>query len=199
MEGEDVSPRREDTAGAEGASMRSLEALLLAKNRHLEHELTMARLQVADLTGGTTLHLFSCLAAPSTGISPVVQCALQLLSLATLAHGAASSLVCNTPKYPQSPANLHTNLDVCLAAGHVFTSKVCPGCPCPPFLDHVTILQDGSTDLSAQPQSCRVSHAHPKQCMMRVKQRSNHMPLTHGIFNTDPFYVKWGDSLCLLP
>ena len=51
MEGEDVSPRRDNSAGAEGTSMRSLEALLLAKNRHLEHELTMARLQIADLTG----------------------------------------------------------------------------------------------------------------------------------------------------
>ena len=55
MEGEDVSP---DTVGVdnqgvgpETTSVRSLEALLLAKNRHLEHELTMARLQVADLTG----------------------------------------------------------------------------------------------------------------------------------------------------
>lgn len=50
MEGEDVSPHKDGTA-AEGISTRSLEALLLAKNRHLEHELTMARLQVADLTG----------------------------------------------------------------------------------------------------------------------------------------------------
>ena len=51
MEGEDLSPQKDNSAGAEGTSMRSLEALLLAKNRHLEHELTMARLQVADLTG----------------------------------------------------------------------------------------------------------------------------------------------------
>ena len=34
-----------------GLSQQSLETLLLAKNRHLEHELTMARLKVADLTG----------------------------------------------------------------------------------------------------------------------------------------------------
>lgn len=51
MEGEDVSPRKDGGTGAEGASTRSLETLLLAKNRHLEHELTMARLQVSDLTG----------------------------------------------------------------------------------------------------------------------------------------------------
>ncbi|KAL0022630.1 hypothetical protein WJX77_011900 [Trebouxia sp. C0004] len=55
MEGEDLSPGKgkngEQGAGAEGSSARSLEALLLAKNRHLEHELTMARLHVADLTG----------------------------------------------------------------------------------------------------------------------------------------------------
>lgn len=51
MEGEDVSPRRDGGTGVEGTSTLSLEALLLAKNRHLEHELTMARLQVADLTG----------------------------------------------------------------------------------------------------------------------------------------------------
>ncbi len=56
LEGEDVSSPgdgRGDTAGAgpQDTSQRSLEALLLAKNRHLEHELTMARLQVADLTG----------------------------------------------------------------------------------------------------------------------------------------------------
>lgn len=51
MEGEDVSPGRGDGAGPEGTSIRSLEALLLAKNRHMEHQLTMARLQVADLTG----------------------------------------------------------------------------------------------------------------------------------------------------
>lgn len=61
MEGEDVSPGNgrpgEERAGAEGTSARSLEALLLAKNRHLEHELTMARLQVADLTG---VLLFVC-------------------------------------------------------------------------------------------------------------------------------------------
>ena len=60
MEGEDVSPHRDDGTGTEGTSARSLEALLLAKNRHLEHELTMARLQVADLTGSNmTYH--SCL------------------------------------------------------------------------------------------------------------------------------------------
>ncbi|KAL3131491.1 hypothetical protein ABBQ38_007797 [Trebouxia sp. C0009 RCD-2024] len=57
MEGEDVSPHREDGTAAEGISMRSLEGLLLAKNRHLEHELTMARLQVADLTGQTEVSL----------------------------------------------------------------------------------------------------------------------------------------------
>ena len=51
MEGEDVSPRRNVGTGAEGTSTHSLETLLLAKNRHLEHELTMAKLQVADLTG----------------------------------------------------------------------------------------------------------------------------------------------------
>ena len=55
MEGEDLSPGKgkngEEGTGAEGSSARSLEALLLAKNRHLEHELTMARLHVADLTG----------------------------------------------------------------------------------------------------------------------------------------------------
>ena len=58
MEGEDVSPVGGVTVGGdnhgvgpETTSVRSLEALLLAKNRHLEHELTMARLQVADLTG----------------------------------------------------------------------------------------------------------------------------------------------------
>ncbi|KAL3136045.1 hypothetical protein ABBQ32_007079 [Trebouxia sp. C0010 RCD-2024] len=56
MEGEDVSPHKDGTA-AEGISTRSLEALLLAKNRHLEHELTMARLQVADLTGQTEVSL----------------------------------------------------------------------------------------------------------------------------------------------
>lgn len=57
MEGEDVSPVGGVTVGGdnhgvgpETTSVRSLEALLLAKNRHLEHELTMARLQVADLT-----------------------------------------------------------------------------------------------------------------------------------------------------
>ena len=50
-EGEDISPSRDHEKGVEGTSMRSLEALLLAKNRHLEHEFTMARLQVADLTG----------------------------------------------------------------------------------------------------------------------------------------------------
>lgn len=59
MEGEDVSPHRDGGTAAEGTSTRSLEALLLAKNRHLEHELTMARLQVADLTG--TNHLSSSL------------------------------------------------------------------------------------------------------------------------------------------
>ena len=47
--------------GTDGASSRSpaakagqpgsLEALLLDKNRHMEHELTMARLKVADFTG----------------------------------------------------------------------------------------------------------------------------------------------------
>ncbi len=62
MEGEDLSPGKgkngEDGTGAEGSSARSLEALLLAKNRHLEHELTMARLHVADLTGVlSSLHL----------------------------------------------------------------------------------------------------------------------------------------------
>ena len=51
MEGEDVSPGRDDGARPEGTSTRSLEALLLAKNRHMEHQLTMARLQVADVTG----------------------------------------------------------------------------------------------------------------------------------------------------
>lgn len=58
MEGEDVSPHREDGTAAEGISMRSLEGLLLAKNRHLEHELTMARLQVADLTGMALVIIF---------------------------------------------------------------------------------------------------------------------------------------------
>ena len=62
MEGEDLSPGKgktgEEGTGAEGSSARSLEALLLAKNRHLEHELTMARLHVADLTGAFgSLHL----------------------------------------------------------------------------------------------------------------------------------------------
>ena len=57
-EGEDVSPRRDDETAVEGTSTRSLEALLLAKNRHLEHEFTMARLQVANLTGAKmTQHL----------------------------------------------------------------------------------------------------------------------------------------------
>ena len=50
-EEEDSATARGQGQGAEGTSGRSLEALLLAKNRHLEHELTMARLQVADLTG----------------------------------------------------------------------------------------------------------------------------------------------------
>lgn len=53
MEGEDVSPRTDAGTGRdrESTSTRSLETLLLAKNRHLEHELTMAKLQVADLAG----------------------------------------------------------------------------------------------------------------------------------------------------
>lgn len=34
-----------------GLAVGSLEAMLLDKNRHLEHELTMARLRVAELTG----------------------------------------------------------------------------------------------------------------------------------------------------
>lgn len=57
MEGEDVSPGRDGGAGPdyEGTSTRSLEALLLAKNRHMEHQLTMARLQVADLTGTSVI------------------------------------------------------------------------------------------------------------------------------------------------
>ena len=50
---EDQAAAKGHGEGQEGSSGRSLEALLLAKNRHLEHELTMARLQVADLTGQT--------------------------------------------------------------------------------------------------------------------------------------------------
>ncbi len=63
MEGEDLSPGKgkngEEGTGAEGSSARSLEALLLAKNRHLEHELTMARLHVADLTGAPSIFCLS--------------------------------------------------------------------------------------------------------------------------------------------
>lgn len=63
MEGEDLSPGKgkngEEGTGAEGSSARSLEALLLAKNRHLEHELTMARLHVADLTGVLSIFCLS--------------------------------------------------------------------------------------------------------------------------------------------
>ena len=44
----------QDAGGASGARAGqpgSLETLLLDKNRHMEHQLTMARLKVADLTG----------------------------------------------------------------------------------------------------------------------------------------------------
>ena len=37
--------------GTQAGQPGSLETLLLEKNRHMEHELTMARLRVADLTG----------------------------------------------------------------------------------------------------------------------------------------------------
>lgn len=60
MEGEELPSGNNGHATeqtAADASQRSLEALLLAKNRHLEHELTMSRLKVADLTGGSG---FSC-------------------------------------------------------------------------------------------------------------------------------------------
>ena len=39
--------------GAKAGHPNSLESLLLDKNRHMEHELTMARLKVADLTGAS--------------------------------------------------------------------------------------------------------------------------------------------------
>lgn len=39
--------------GAKAGQPNSLESLLLDKNRHMEHELTMARLKVADLTGAS--------------------------------------------------------------------------------------------------------------------------------------------------
>lgn len=58
MEGEDLLSGNNGHATdqtASDASQRSLEALLLAKNRHLEHELTMSRLKVADLIGGSSL------------------------------------------------------------------------------------------------------------------------------------------------
>lgn len=43
-----------------GLSQHSLETLLLAKNRHLEHELTMSRLKVADLTGQQNILCLAC-------------------------------------------------------------------------------------------------------------------------------------------
>lgn len=47
QDGENASVTGSGQAGQPG----SLETLLLEKNRHMEHELTMARLKVADLTG----------------------------------------------------------------------------------------------------------------------------------------------------
>lgn len=54
MEGEELAGGNNGHASNQAASdptQRSLEALLLAKNRHLEHELTLSRLKIADLTG----------------------------------------------------------------------------------------------------------------------------------------------------
>ena len=52
--------------GVEGAGTgpgrgASLEALLVDKARRLEHELTMARLQVAEAQGGHIIHRACCL------------------------------------------------------------------------------------------------------------------------------------------
>ncbi len=41
----------DSSRGAKAGQPGTLETLLLDKNRHMEHELTMARLKVADLTG----------------------------------------------------------------------------------------------------------------------------------------------------
>ena len=42
----------EGEEGQDGApESSSMEAMLMGKNRHLEHELTMARLQVAEIAG----------------------------------------------------------------------------------------------------------------------------------------------------
>lgn len=73
--GADISEGGKGPAGAAGAGQRrgvsevearvlgSLEAMLLEKNRHLEHEVTMARLQLAELTGGTAVHCCRCCSA----------------------------------------------------------------------------------------------------------------------------------------
>ena len=42
--------------GADAGAAASLEAALLAKARRLEHELTMARLRIAELSGEAVLH-----------------------------------------------------------------------------------------------------------------------------------------------
>ena len=121
-----------------------------------------------SVTGGPSCEkrLSSRLAAPTTGISPVVRRALQL-SLSTLAHKTASSVVCSTPKYPQSPADLHTDVDVYLRCNnrpHVALFSSCVG-------GHILVQQFYGFSICAMSVLCNIELACCVQNCVILTQR----------------------------